>query len=145
MRICSGVGCLRAVPDDVRYCDECRPQAVQIDIREHGTGYTAELDRLRKSTRWQRLRELVLRSQPICKRCGKRRADICDHVIPAQIAVAQVQASGLYLDRWAGYFIRSNLQGLCRLCHAMKTIEDKAHTGDWPDVLARKPKQSFSF
>jgi 5-methylcytosine-specific restriction enzyme A len=149
MRICSGAGCLRAVPDDVRFCDECKPQAkMPDDIRTHDMGYTAELDRIKKSTRWQRLRDLVARAQPICQRCRKRPTQIIDHKVPAEIAVMQAQLSGKYLDKWAGYFMWSNLQGLCRLCHAAKTAEDKAHTGTWPDVIeheARQPKRVWSF
>lgn len=65
-----------------------------------------------------------------------------DHIVPAQIAVMQAQLSGKYLDKWAGYFLRSNLQGLCRLCHYRKTLEDKTHAGDWPDVVAKEQAQS---
>lgn len=149
MRICSGAGCLRAIPDDKRFCDECKPDKAADSIREHTTGYTAELDALRKGTRWQRLRALVLRAQPMCARCRKRTTQIIDHIVPAQEAVAQAQVSGRFkLDKWAGYFLRSNLQGLCRSCHADKTAEDKAHSGAWPDVLAvddARPKRVWTF
>ncbi len=64
-------------------------------------------------------------------------------------AIAQARASGLYLtDRYAGYYLESNLQGLCRVDHHAKTIEDKGHTGAWPDFIAREraaPKRRFSF
>lgn len=149
MRICSGAGCLRAVRDKVRFCDECKPHTSADSIHEHSSGYTADLDTLRKSTRWQRLRVRVLNAQPMCARCRKRLAEIVDHIVPAQIAVAQAQVSGrFHFDRWTGYFIRSNLQGLCRICHAAKTIEDKAHTGEWPDVLAleaAQPRRKWTF
>jgi 5-methylcytosine-specific restriction endonuclease McrA len=111
-------------------------------------GYTAELDKLRKSPRWQKLRGLVLRSHPMCQQCRKQLTQIVDHIIPAEIAVMQARLSGKYLDKWAGYFIRSNLQGLCRMCHALKTAEDKAHTGRWPDVVerdAQAPKRVWTF
>jgi len=36
----------------------------------------------------------------------------------------------------ARFFLLSNLQGLRRSCHKVKTDEDKAHQGEWPDVLA---------
>lgn len=148
MRICSGAGCLRAVPDDVRYCDECRPHSKADDIRSHtsGKGYTESLDKLRKSLRWQQLRARVLRAHPMCRRCKRRLAEIVDHIIPAEVAVRQAQDSGKYQSRWAGYFLRSNLQGLCRSCHAEKTAEDKAHIGSWPDVVAREPaRRQWSF
>lgn len=149
MRICSGPGCLRAVPDDVRFCDECKRPASGVDgIREHTSGYNAELDAAKKSVRWQRLRALIVREQPICQRCRKRITQIVDHIVPAEIAVMQAKLSGKYLDPLAGYFIRSNLQGLCRVCHRAKTDEDKAQVGEWPDVLViddRRPKKVWSF
>ena len=42
----SGAGCLRAVADDVRYCDDCKPVTTMDDgIREHtlsdGIGYAS--------------------------------------------------------------------------------------------------------
>lgn len=148
MRICSGAGCLRVIADDVRYCDECKPKVQADDTRSHTMGYNAALDRLRKSTRWQKLRDRVARAQPMCCRCQKQLTQIVDHIIPAEIAVMQAQLSGKYMDRWAGYFIRSNLQGLCRICHAAKTIEDKGHNGPWPDVVERDaahPKRRYLF
>lgn len=150
MRICSGVGCLRAVPDTVRFCDECKP-AMQVDtsgIRSHTSGYDAEIDRLRKGTRWPKIRVQVIRRQPLCARCELRVSEICDHIVPAREAIEQARASGKYLDKYAGYFLLSNLQGLCRPCHGLKTDEDKTHTGPWPDVVAAEaaaPKRRFSF
>jgi len=153
MRICSGQGCLRAVPDDVRLCDECasdNKQAVApVDgITEHLNRYDAELDSLRKSQRWQRLRALVVRSCPMCARCNCMISEIVDHIVPARVAISQARLSGKYLDRNAGYFLRTNLQGLCRPCHWTKTMEDKTHVGEWPDVVERErlaPKRVYSF
>jgi hypothetical protein len=60
MRVCSGPGCLRAVRDTVRFCDECKPIPTTIapadvmsGIKDHTSGYDAEMDALRKGTRWQ--------------------------------------------------------------------------------------------
>jgi len=152
MRVCSGAGCLRAVPDDVRFCDECKPAVVcgdGISENQRTDAYNADLDSLRKTTRWQRLRALVIRSQPLCNRCQLGISEIVDHIVPAQVAIVQARKSGQYpADRWAGYFLRSNLQGLCRLCHGVKTMEDKAHSGEWPDVLdaeKRAVKKVWSF
>jgi len=156
MRICSGAGCLRAVPDDVRFCDECRPhtrtsQTVQAEseIRDHTTGYDAGLDKLRKCGRWQLLRARVVREEPFCVRCGLRPTEIVDHIVPALVAVQQARDSGRYpMDRYAGYYLRTNLQGLCRPCHGIKTLEDKAHVGPWTSVLEKedaKPKRKWFF
>ncbi len=151
MRICSGAGCLRAVPDDVRFCFECKPQptestdgirAVVSDRDRYGWVYTC--------LRWIRyVRPQVLRRQPLCARCRKRASEIVDHVVPIGIAIVQAQDSGVYkIDKYAGAFLLSNLQGLCRVCHRAKTDEDKLHTGPWANVMdgeARKPKKVWSF
>ena len=135
MRVCSGQGCLRAIPDDVRLCDECAEHSTPIDdgIAEHLNRYDAELDALRKSQRWQKLRVRVIQAFPICARCDRSISQIADHIVPARNAISQARLSGKYLDRNAGYFLMSNLQGLCRPCHYLKTMEDKTHTGPWPD------------
>jgi hypothetical protein len=76
-------------------------------------------------------------------------SEIVDHKVPAGVAIVQVQESGRYpLDKWAGFYLLSNLDGLCRPCHYLKTMEDKTHTGPWPDVLAREaeaPKKVWTF
>jgi 5-methylcytosine-specific restriction endonuclease McrA len=150
MRICSGAGCLRAVPDDVRFCDECKPKTA-VDVDGQKTHTITDRERyafLYSSQRWTRLRELVVRSQPMCRRCRRRQTEIVDHSVPAGVAVQQVQDSGKYRDRWAGFFMRSNLQGLCRSCHWVKTNEDKSHTGEWPNVLDREAnvsRKTFAF
>src|SRR5258708_4460916 len=143
MRVCRGAGCLLALPDDVRYCAECRAErgeAAKTDgIKNHSTAYDAVLDGLRKGTRWQRVRAWVVQGCPLCARCELSIAEIVDHMVPAAIAVQQAQDSGRYpLNKYAGYYLQSNLQGLCRPCHYLKTMEDKTHTGPWPDVLARE-------
>jgi 5-methylcytosine-specific restriction endonuclease McrA len=74
---------------------------------------------------------------------------IGDHIVPAREAIEQARASGFYpFDRFAGYFLFSNFQGLCRPCHYDKTNEDKLHTGPWPDIIAIEraaPKRVFVF
>jgi 5-methylcytosine-specific restriction endonuclease McrA len=151
MRICSG-GCGSKVPDGQRFCDDCQPVKPQDDgIRENQRtdGYNEELDALRKTSRWQRRRAQVVKEEPMCQRCGLERTEIVDHIVPAQIAVQQARASGKYpLDKNAGYFLRSNLQGLCGACHRTKTNEDKEHVGDWPDVVekeAQQPRKQWTF
>lgn len=152
MRLCSGPGCLRAIPDALRFCDECKPTPTpptEDDIKQHTSGYDAELDRLRKGPRWQRTRRAVVLRNPLCQRCELHITEEVDHIVPAREAIAQAQNSGRYIgDRYAGYYLKSNLQGLCRVCHRAKTLEEKAHTGPWPDVVAREaaaPKRRFAF
>lgn len=149
MRICSGAGCLRAIPEDARFCDECHPDTKVGDgIREHTSGYTAELDAQRKSGKWQGVRARALTQHPFCARCNAV-TEIIDHIVPAAIAVQEVRDSGRYpLQPWLGYYLASNLQGLCRKCHYVKTTEDKVHVGPWPSVLDaedRAPKKKWTF
>lgn len=153
MRLCSGAGCGRAVPEDTRYCYECKPitTAVADDTRVHRDGglYNAELDRLNQGKRWHTVRRTVLHKHPMCHRCEAAMSEIADHIVPAAVAVQQARDSGRYpLDKWAGYYLLSNLQGLCRSCHGVKTLEDKAHTGPWPDVIETErlaPRKVWSF
>lgn len=152
MRVCSGAGCLRAVQDDVRFCDECK-QAVQSSSGDGERVHTST-DRERYAAqysglRWRQIRERALRRSPMCQRCERAATVIVDHIVPAGIAIAQARESGKYpTDRYAGFYLLSNLQGLCRACHWAKTIEDKAHTGPWDDVIAREaatPKRRYAF
>jgi 5-methylcytosine-specific restriction endonuclease McrA len=152
VRICSGAGCLRAVPDDVRLCDECKPKPVESDgIRsnERAGVYNEELDKLRKGTRWQKVRLVVIKRDPFCKRCDQAVSEIVDHIVPADIAIRQARESRRWpLDKYAGYYLTANLQGLCRSCHGIKTVEDKAHQGEWLSVTAMvdaQPKKHWIF
>jgi 5-methylcytosine-specific restriction endonuclease McrA len=145
---------MRAIPDDAKRCDECNAErnvtaTLNGAARTHSNSYDEQLDTQRKSARWQRTRARVLKRDPFCKRCETAIADICDHIVPAREAIAQAQVSGRFpVDKWAGYFIETNLQGLCPPCHAIKTQEDKAHVGPWPDIIAAwllRPKKVWSF
>lgn len=131
------------MPDEVRFCDECKPPTVLVSdgIREHTFTDRVRYRRQYSSPRWQRLRNRVVREQPLCARCELRITEIVDHIVPAGVAVQQVRDSGRYPgDFFAGFFFRSNLQGLCRPCHLQKTIDDKAHVGEWPSVLEAEVK-----
>ena len=97
---------------------------------------------LYSSSRWTRLRNLVARSQPMCARCHSKITEIVDHVVPAGVAISQARDSGKYVGKYAGFYLRSNLQGLCRTCHYLKTDEDKGHSGAWPDVVTNEASQT---
>lgn len=61
----------------------------------------------------------------------------------AGVVVAQAQASGLWPgDTYAGFYLKSNLQSLCRRCHGRKTETDKAHVGVWDDAIAKELSQA---
>lgn len=150
MRLCGG-GCRSAIPDDAKWCAECAAERGKStdSVRQHTTGYTPELDKLRKSPLWQRTRIVIVRRDPLCVRCGIAVTEIVDHIVPAAVAIAQGRASGRYpYSPNAGYFFKSNLAGMCRSCHGIKTIEDKMHVGEWRDVVAieaAQPKKKWSF
>lgn len=155
MRICSGAGCLRAIPESktVRFCAECQaeraPKQQDVEIREHTLSDRERYAFLYSGSRWQRVQRIALTRCPLCKRCESAISELVDHAVPAGVAVAQAQASGRWaLDKWAGFYLLSNLQGLCRGCHYLKTLEDKAHVGAWPSVVDaedRAPTKRWTF
>jgi 5-methylcytosine-specific restriction endonuclease McrA len=155
MRLCSGAGCGRKIEDKERYCDECKAEHIPHsdgDERKHvgvNGPYDEQLDKLRKGPRWQKVRAIAIRRCPICARCQIRLSEIVDHIVPAWVVIEQARQSGLWpFDRWAGYYLLSNLQGMCRPCHAVKTAEDKAHVGPWPNAVEKgqaAPKKVWSF
>lgn len=154
MRLCSGAGCGRAVADDARYCAECLAERgkpiVSDGIKVHGVSDRVLYAFLYASERWKRnVQPKALKACPMCARCGIKVSELVDHIVPAGEAIRQAQASGLYpLNKWAGFYFTTNLQGLCYPCHGIKTIEDKIHVGPWPDVVAieqAKPRKVYSF
>ena len=87
----------------------------------HTADSAAELLGVRPSTiRWwwtigrlprTKIGRLVVQRQPVCGRCDLSLTEIVDHIVPAREALGQCRASGAYLDRNAGYYLLSNLQG----------------------------------
>lgn len=152
MRLCSGAGCGRKVPDDARFCDECRAErgssGSSQQSRKHTTSDRENYAFLYSGPRWQRLRTTVIKRDAFCKRCDAAVSEIVDHTVPVGIAIAQAQLSKRWIDPWAGFYLLSNLRGLCRSCHHAKTLEDKTHVGEWPDVVAIEdaaPKKVWTF
>jgi 5-methylcytosine-specific restriction protein A len=106
-RLCSFAGCLATATTGSR-CDTHK-RDVAAERRARGRednrptssqrGYGAE---------WRKLRALVLREEPTCRRCSAR-STVVDHVIP--------KARG-------GTDERRNLQGLCERCHNRKTVTE---------------------
>ncbi len=150
MRICSGSGCLRTIQDDERFCDECKPvMAIPDGSREHSVTDRDRYAFLYSSARWQRVRGLAIRACPLCAVCGLSISEIVDHIVPAGVAIAQARDSGRYkTDRYAGFYMMSNLQGLCRQCHYDKTLSDKTHVGPWANAVEKEalmPKRKWAF
>jgi 5-methylcytosine-specific restriction endonuclease McrA len=154
MRLCGGAGCQTAIPEDARYCPACTaeraPKQSDDGIRSNSVSDRERYAFLYKSERWKRqVQPKALKVCPMCSRCGIKVSELVDHIVPAGVAIAQAQASGLYpLSKYAGFYFTTNLTGLCRGCHWHKTNEDKRHIGDWPDVVGperAKPKKVWSF
>lgn len=57
---------------------------------------------------WRKLRLMVLRREPLCRRCGAAALDV-DHIIPR---------------RRGGPDSLENLQALCHPCHSRKTATE---------------------
>lgn len=151
MRVCSGAGCIRAISEDVRFCDECKPVVVAPSgEREHTVTDAVRYHALYAGSRWQkRVQPMALRRCPFCAMCNAAVSALVDHIVPSGIAIQQARDSGAFpLDANAGFYLLSNLQGLCRACHYIKTLADKVHVGPWPDVMAGErtaPKKRWSF
>ena len=150
MRLCSSAGCGRKIADDLRFCDECKPAGANGNgIRAHSSADREKLAHLYSGARWQRLARTVMQRDPLCTRCKLSVSELVDHIVPAGVAIAQAEANGKWpFDKWAGFYLITNLHGLCRSCHHAKTIEDKTHVGEWPNVVeldAAAPKKVWSF
>jgi len=97
-----------------------RPAAVaapqRVDQRRADTPEQREADRLRSTARWQRLRMVVLRREPLCRACtdaGRTTpATEVDHLEPLQQRIDLA-------------FVEANLQPLCRSCHMAKTAAER--------------------
>ena len=161
MKLC-GSGCGSKIPDTAKRCDACERErngagdGIKTHVpvgndgmRSHTSGYDERLDKLRKSARWQKQRASVLSTSPVCADCKAHVAEIVDHIVPAPYAIAQAKESKRWLfDPDAGFFLKINLQGLCRPCHGAKTERDKAHVGPWPNVVEAydaAPKKKWTF
>lgn len=63
--------------------------------------------------RWRRLRAMVLRREPACRRCGALATEV-DHVVP--LRCVRIHAA-------------VNLQPLCKRCHSSKTAQENSLGG----------------
>ncbi len=82
-----------------------RPWIAQSDKQIWGN---PEHQRIYKSSRWRRVREIVLSEDPLCE-CGSI-ATVVDHIKPIQ------QGGSVWSE--------SNLQSLCTNCHNKKSAKE---------------------
>jgi 5-methylcytosine-specific restriction endonuclease McrA len=136
VRICSGAGCLRAVPDDVRFCWECSSDK-QTPQKRSGwqRGEDDPLLKQYSTPRWNKqIRPRVLLKYPTCIDCKRNASQVADHNIPARRIVAVCRAERLFpFDSYGGFYIMANLVGRCHGCHNKKTKTEDAR--DWTDEL----------
>ena len=82
-----------------------RPWIIKPDKQIWGR---KEDQKIYKSARWRRVREIILSKRPLCE-CG-RPATIVDHIIPI---------------RWGGeIWDRDNLASMCQSCHNKKSAKE---------------------
>jgi 5-methylcytosine-specific restriction endonuclease McrA len=157
MKLCSG--CQTKLPDNWKgLCTACKADRnkpvcddIKSNVAAHRVGvYGPELDKQNKSRKWiEYTRPRILKRDPMCKRCDVELSEIVDHVVPAAIAVEQARESKRWpFDAWVGYYLETNLQGLCRGCHGKKTADDMQRKVPWPNILDeydKRPKKVWSF
>jgi 5-methylcytosine-specific restriction enzyme A len=101
-----------------RYCDDHQEQNQHIEDRRARDYHRREHDPFRhlyNTVRWFRTRKKILARDPLCKSCGHKASKITDHVVKARVWIA---AHG---NDPESFYDEINLQGLCKLCHDMKT------------------------
>lgn len=105
-RPCANAGCPELVEHGL--CPAC---AAARSARQAGARRDDSLRIQTNSTRWLKLRAMVLRRDPVCKECKDAPSTDADHVTP-------IREGGAMWDL-------ANLQGLC---HSAKTRREEATT-----------------
>lgn len=123
---CAEPGCGVASPE--RYCERHRKQrrgttlkgsparsgggqsGKALDGITRVVGTRASAARRGYGRRWQRLRLVVLKRDPVCRACGRAASTDVDHILP---------------KRAGGPDTLENLQGLCGPCHSRKTASGR--------------------
>ena len=104
MRICEK--CRAKHDERSRYCKECQGNRAQ-------SVSTKQRDAIYGTARWQKLREVAIKRQPLCSACLALGlvvpAEVIDHIVEIR-------------DGGAPYSL-DNLQSLCCKCHARKTTK----------------------
>lgn len=107
-------GCKLKAVKGTRHCHAClqlAQEAEQRRRRRHDERRGSARDR-GYDWQWEKVRNVVLKQEPVCRMCKDALATMVDHILP-------IRDGG---DRLA----YSNLQPLCVKCHARKTADDVA-------------------
>lgn len=125
--ICAYPGCRRPVPVGERYCSshralgEAREAKRKAESDARRTKYQGTSASRGYGYKWRKLRERILKAQPLCVECKRkgitRLATDVDHIIPHK---------GDQRLMWN----ESNLQPLCHECHSRKTAREDGGFGN---------------
>jgi 5-methylcytosine-specific restriction protein A len=103
-KICNSPGCNRLIDHGSRYCDEhTRPPTIPFKnaVRTNGLLYN--------TTRWRKLRKIIIEESPFCSMCGATETELeVHHAIPPR------GNEDLFFDK-------NNLVVVCSDCHRVVT------------------------
>ena len=104
---CPTPGCTRVIEGTARCCSSCEAKRPKPFERLHAR----DRDRPNAAARgydyeWQQRRERILSRDKWCRSCKRKRSAHVDHIVA---------------KKHGGSDDDSNLQGLCRSCHNLKT------------------------
>lgn len=106
-RPCAFPGCPELVSEG-RYCEKHQKLYRQQQDRERGSAAARGYD-----ARWRRIREMVLREEPLCRECMRH-----GRVTPA--------TDVHHIDGDVCNLRRENLEPLCHQCHSRHTAKNQA-------------------
>ena len=106
-RPCSAPACGRLTTG--RYCPDHHRDASRRYDRQRGSAAKRGYGRT-----WQKLREMVLRRDPVCVLCEQK-----------GLTVPATEADHIRPKRDGGEDSLANLQGLCKSCHSNKTLNER--------------------
>lgn len=88
----------------------------KYESKRKATPDLARSERYRRSPEWARLRARIMRSNPICQRCGATCASQVHHIVPIRQGFEKA-------------FSQQNLMAVCTGCHAILEREEKKIDG----------------
>jgi 5-methylcytosine-specific restriction protein A len=93
----------------------CDAHRANETVRQYDRARRDDPNQIYHSTRWRRLRLIVLARDPVCRMCGQEASTDADHVVP--------------ITRGGAKWNLDNLQGFGPSCHAKKTRAEQARRG----------------
>lgn len=96
--------CPELVERGVYYCAHHKKQ-----VEKKRWDHNYQVDPFYKTTRWKKLRIMILNREPLCRTC-KKPARVVDHIVARSKGGAELDPD--------------NLQALCDRCHNVKRAEE---------------------